>query len=1374
MNGTEFLKSCTTNVYAIKDISNLSITAYAVEKEPALLKPNELLCQSVVALREHKVLCAVDQQVLFVAGEIGTDATRELEQTGLSPTTTDEGPERQDILRLAIEGSLAFALGPQPNTLHIAPWTWIFSADDQHESTQPSATLVQVEANLADDGTMYISSTLGDSFLRPVSSEVLQDGTPVDVILAPNGHRARLSISMQLDFFAPSTDWTASVSEVLRTEGVVISGSATWLAVELTDIPQRPRITWPRSLCLTVHSNVSRDPSPGELGWRRWFESTRDVGFQNPLVDPNEWTQDEIDCNSVINGAEGHNEQRRRTGNTLMALDSAKESTTSPKYNQYPPEQQASLGGIYPTPPDGSLPVHIYHSTSTSEPFPIPALPELSGRDALSINCQDPSSPEVNRTFRPDSGDSPDGICRLDAAENEVGDADFDYFDMPGDNPIPPGIEMSEVSDAATLDGEGGSAMPGRDASTNASQDQFGHEPAKLDVESQGKRHLQQDGPRNLGMREFGTGKLPETPLSPFGIRERLLPPPIPASAAQPKTQLVGNRHRHSAFGHVDFKEGIDIGAKYVNRDPDGLRAAQVAPAGPDISLPPRRQSHMSTVSYAALGSESAADADSVMTDDSGSSDTTTDSGLPPELPWHHSRGQTAETGPGTPKQFDFLAAMPTDDAPILSAAALLALLQPTASNKHQTRILRPGNHSGLGPQDRILPVQALFHIESSDLLDIAQIVCEQASSVLQPAMAELQSTVREARICTSGAFVRDWISHCLQNVEICSLHKLSMRTEPAVPLPPSTQKSNVTPRFLPRRGLKHHWLDQFRIDPPHVRVQRGSDTYEALPPALNFWNALGLGPTSGAKDVYCVSVVPANEDLVSLARDFTADLGMVYESCKLGRWGEMARLPGQPENLSILGNSAVLVRLDARDSSSTAALRAYERAFQELGQVLSDVGHLDPTRTIVVCVVDPFGQQRSRQAIGACFWALRQTYYDLLSEAQKDVPWSEVALAILPVGAIANSNQLISLDQQQMSAIAMEIYDCCPSQQQAPDLDEATNSLVPMLHGPAIELAVGLPKGLAFQLQPEPPADLLHEGSVMHLAYAPSADDQWLAFFWTDSSGRYQKQLPASLRGRCFADVAAEAWDTTLEFLNSRAVTWRVFILSTEAMDCSIRDCWRSTVTNKPRKQRLHVTLLSMKEETELRLMPINSADMGGGDGAGQLIPTPANTPPGGSVTVSPVASSFQESTAAPPTASERIASLPEPDSDAYLVDTADETWGTLLALDVFPIDPSSPQPVAVGMLFKRGLYATPHVDSAAVSVYWDMRVRPDGGVDEGSLVQVQATLQETLWMYRGLGVLAAAKGMVNGENSPGSRCLPVHFLGAIRAAEAVDGLLI
>ena len=81
------------------------------------------------------------------------------------------------------------------------------------------------------------------------------------------------------------------------------------------------------------------------------------------------------------------------------------------------------------------------------------------------------------------------------------------------------------------------------------------------------------------------------------------------------------------------------------------------------------------------------------------------------------------------------------------------------------------------------------------------------------------------------------------------------------------------------------------KIPPPYLRLRRGRDFLEILPPAIPFWETFGLEPANGVKNVaaYCIHPHNARE----AADAFLDRMGLLYSSCSLGKHsrGEKTKL---------------------------------------------------------------------------------------------------------------------------------------------------------------------------------------------------------------------------------------------------------------------------------------------------------------------------------------------------------------------------------------------------------------------------------------------------------------------------------------------------
>jgi mediator of RNA polymerase II transcription subunit 13 len=876
----------------------------------------------------------------------------------------------------------------------------------------------------------------------------------------------------------------------------------------------------------------------------------------------------------------------------------------------------------------------------------------------------------------------------------------------------------------------------------------------------------------------------------------------VPASAVSDAALSEPNR-RTSNFKPIAFNENLDLASKYANRKHVDFAKDISNNSIPSIALPQKRRKSRSKRTHDP--DSGVTDLDSSSEDDSYESTTSMsdEENLPPQLPWDtKKRKRSSWHELATPVASEAEGLWPMDDVRDSGvnkrdsdnlSDVLVSLLHHSVSVNAITSCARISSSNDNSELTTLPSIEYMFEFRKIDLIYVAQILSEQAVSSIPgmlQAMAVDSPLEGDSAISSAlEAIIESTVEKLLSTVDDCSISKLALVKEPPQRpiMNPGKAPQTSQPRPLQREGSMQLGPDYFPIQPPFVRVQRGSDTWEMLPPALSFWSALGLGPVSGPKDVTPIALVPGNSDLVGLVQDFVRELGGVYEGRKLGSFARSPEIHDWLTATDSYDDGCVSVGVDEDALSVAGALKAVAEVCEDLGRTLADIGHVDPDRTIVVLIIDPFENEPLQPYLAACFWKLCKAYRQYIPKAHAKSPRSDVVLQLLPVSLVAAPDQLVVLDTQHLGSLAMEVYDRCPPSSKAMVAMD-TASALPIPAAPAIELASLPPKRIAFQLVPDPPSDLMHEGSVMHLAYALSTDMQWMAANWTDSTGRYQMATSTSLRGKTFQDVAAEIWERTLDILTARDVTWRIFVVAGAEIDASEASCWRSLAASKPRRQMLHVTLLSIETETSLQLSAPSASDNSTAAGtsgqSGQFL-TPGSTPQGTAMTVSPDASGQ----AAPPTPAPTDAtpSNPENDPDAHLVDVTDESWAMLLApsftssISHRAEDATSPRAAAMakGVLFRRGNLSqhasSDKLESLGVSLHWDIRMRPNGAVDEGPVRQAEVTLREVLRMYRNLGLLGRARN-VNGASGPvvraagGERMVPVHLAAATRAAEALS----
>lgn len=184
---------------------------------------------------------------------------------------------------------------------------------------------------------------------------------------------------------------------------------------------------------------------------------------------------------------------------------------------------------------------------------------------------------------------------------------------------------------------------------------------------------------------------------------------------------------------------------------------------------------------------------------------------------------------------------------------------------------------------------------DDQDFIQIAQLVGDQR--VLRQSFTDASSDLVHSEEDVYAVATSEDLSDTMKGVlsEIFSnmqQHDLKSFTE--LSLDPKTRnQSKQNPResmdrerqspLLPR-GIKSHDEFIFEAQPPYLSAKRGEDAIEILPPALYFWEELGLAPVQQDKDVMAFCIYPENETIREAASDFMAAMENAYQSCRFGR----------------------------------------------------------------------------------------------------------------------------------------------------------------------------------------------------------------------------------------------------------------------------------------------------------------------------------------------------------------------------------------------------------------------------------------------------------------------------------------------------------
>jgi mediator of RNA polymerase II transcription subunit 13 len=470
-------------------------------------------------------------------------------------------------------------------------------------------------------------------------------------------------------------------------------------------------------------------------------------------------------------------------------------------------------------------------------------------------------------------------------------------------------------------------------------------------------------------------------------------------------------------------------------------------------------------------------------------------------------------------------------------------------------------------PPTTLLETEGTLNPFHKDFINVAQIIAEQLSLgfVNDSSHPTLESRLLLDDVTTTAITdptrlksIITVIRSCCTTMSQCDLLDWlcvpeSVPEKPNLPKghPPVLQKKAMISGLQTSDGGSVPASALSPLYPPHVRVRRNEGFWDVLPPALPFWEQLGLAPAACRKNVMAFCVYPGNNDLRSQCSIFMDYLGATFESCKLGAHVRATQAAS-------ITNGLVPVGISTKHALQPS-FNAVHDVCVELGKLLAGIeslGKVEFTPAIddiskidafVIYMVNPYNDDnRGLMELCASFWALYETYRQAVTSPMLRTSQPDVVLQILPIHYVADPHAPVIMESAFYQKLAREVYDRCP-----PATSDRISSRLPIESAPAVQLEQPLPRKIDFKLQADPPPDLLHEGSNLHLGYAKSSNGEWVSVAWTDGTGKYQASASyCLLGGRTFVEVARVIWQSTLEIMQARRVAWRLCIARVGALE--------------------------------------------------------------------------------------------------------------------------------------------------------------------------------------------------------------------------------
>ncbi|KFA52625.1 hypothetical protein S40293_05449 [Stachybotrys chartarum IBT 40293] len=1140
-------------------------------------------------------------------------------------------------------------------------------------------------------------------------------------------------------------------------------------------------IPWPGPLCFRKRTiDVSTTSLVGDTMLSSHEESHDPLGYASA------WLASAADRDEKLQKRKSHRASTARKELSDRPPEAPKTAALSP-LDVRRPNTNVAMGAMYPTPPDGiqqlngitpSLDGTISspgNMVPTATVVDVDTTAQPSGIEETFNHATEFSEPKRERSDSNLLGDGENVFTDMDGdmfGENDITEADFNFFDeQPGDEDLD--ISLGDLE--AMVDAQQPTTSMKSEQEPQPAMDEtiIPLPPIQNDAVftkpelRHARSSLIDEGKRSNRAERSGPLKRDPSPFDTHTVLKR-----VRASLQLPNPD---SENKNSVFAKVDFGSALPvINRKYerggffdYNRSPR-IDKPKIEPGAlPQTDYLKRHAKHSRKMRDHQLPVETLVKGGGLATGtpmqlspigaDAPLSDVEDSS----EASDQDDSSYTTDE-PGSPLKSSIKPTSIEDD--VLSQGTSFRDMEPVEEIDHHLAVELPRLVKPEAPE---IPLAKLFadaeplpvdlSLSDEDLVQIGQLLADQAATgYLQ--IRKVQKTVATGSMPTqkgrSLAIGTRGLMHVLEDIMLDLLgptHACRLKGLLDVQdVPLLGQPSRLQPRPIPGRDPNAEQLrlnNLYQIWAPQLEVRRAETRMTVLPSAINFWESLGLAPSSGNKNVLAIGIFPGWRGVAENVGVFLERMKNVYELLKMGSF-ENAPLPAE------FCDGLMPYELEKISTSPDATLTSHGSALVEIIDTLkATLMNLDASEKNVV-VYFVYSPTHPATIVESCvaFQRLFESYQKTLA-GRREAPVNELVLQLIPVDILSSSNGVVVTTPPELAKLCVETYDRCT----------LFNGPMP---APAVKLAQALPRHIDFKLVHQPSASLLHENSCIHIAYTQSVDDRWVSAAWTDDRGNQQATAAYCLarRGKPLSlsmhDIAHEIWKTTLDLISVWKVHWRVVITKCSPMDSQEIDFWLDLARTEI-KANVTMTLMTVDTAPSLQLIP-------------PLIRTPATNVSFYSTPVSTpqanIVSPEQSGTPMTPARDSAAASAatpgadgtPDAEADAVLVDVTEQTWGAVVghrlsnSTTILDLQPA----LASGYLIKR---ASNRVEDAPV-------------VMEVNLIHAAASnrpyewvLREMLSNFRGLGTLARARGMVDRETD----VRPWHVAAAEKALRALYLLL-
>ncbi|KAI0699800.1 mediator complex subunit 13 C-terminal-domain-containing protein [Cytidiella melzeri] len=328
---------------------------------------------------------------------------------------------------------------------------------------------------------------------------------------------------------------------------------------------------------------------------------------------------------------------------------------------------------------------------------------------------------------------------------------------------------------------------------------------------------------------------------------------------------------------------------------------------------------------------------------------------------------------------------------------------------------------------------------------------------------------------------------------------------------------------------------DMQELQPPSFTVTKADGVIQILPPALRFWEKLGLHPRAGAKNVVAFVFFEGSDDEAETEiADWLDKLSAVYTSKHFGT--------------HICGRAAACTRNGLVPVS-------FDTFRKTLVSFVASLPELDTP--MVFYIVTPTRMMNLASS------SLRQVL-SAVKKVKKTYPEAPILIHLLPESLIQGALHNPTLQHAGFETVADAIYerallpvDRAMSRALLP-ADDKTRAL---FSEPAFALAGSIHRKVTYSLEAHPSTlDVTDRNLMLHVAYCVSECGKWLFAACIDERGDAH-----DLRAWIVPDddsdsfIANNVWEFSMSTATKAHVEWRVILAKLGAIGVAELHAWQS-----------------------------------------------------------------------------------------------------------------------------------------------------------------------------------------------------------------------